>query len=417
LDYLASEGYVDSSNRRTRRAYDALEDPDVDGLLEATNTMSSQMEQHGQFPTWLESVFGSLSQEIRHPDLLDVLKALHERGATLLTTNYDDVLDKHCGLQHIGRSNQDDVSRFQRGDLNGVFHIHGSFYNAHEVVLNTTDYYKVKQSDEVQDVLKTFLQYKTILFIGCGSGLEDPNFDALLRWASERHKNIPHRHCLLIRDNDSVNYQPLLRVKYGPRYEDLVVYLKRLLDDETKMQRPTPSLGLNQQTLQLRKTVLEKGHPDTLMSMNGLASSLHQQGKYAEAEAMFRQLLQLREASLGNDHPDTLISMNNLASSLDQQGKYAESEAMFRQTLQLQQTVLGKDHPETLRSISNLAISLHRQGKYAEAEVMYRQTLQLREIVFGKDHTYTLKSVYNLAELLYQQGKYAEAEAMHRRTL
>ena len=80
------------------------------------------MKQHGQFPTWLESVFGSLSQEIRYPALIEVLKALHERGATLLTTNYGDVLEKYCGLQRVGRSNQDDVSRFQRGDLDGVPH-------------------------------------------------------------------------------------------------------------------------------------------------------------------------------------------------------------------------------------------------------------------------------------------------------
>ena len=248
LAYLVSEGYVDTSSRRTKRAYEALEDPEVDGILDAANIVSSQMKQHGQFPTWLESVFGSLSQEIRYPALLDVLKALHERGATLLTTNYDDVLEKHCGLQYIGRSNQDDVSRFQHGDLNGVFHIHGSYHDAREVVLDTTDYYEVKHSDMVQDVLKTFLQYKTILFVGCGSALEDPNFDALLRWASERHKNISHRHCLLIRDDDSVNHQPLVRVKYGPRYEDLVVYLKRLLDDKTEIQSPTAAIGLDSRT-------------------------------------------------------------------------------------------------------------------------------------------------------------------------
>lgn len=245
LDYLVSEGYVDRSNRRTRRAYDALEDPEVNGLLDAANIVSSQMKQHGQFPTWLESVFGNLSQEIRYPALIEVLKALHERGATLLTTNYDDVLEKYCGLQRIGRSNKDDVSRFQRGDLDGVFHIHGSYHDAHEVVLDTTDYYEVKHSDGVQDVLKTFFQYKTILFVGCGSGLEDPNFDALLRWASERQKNIPHWHCLLVRDNDSVKYHPLVRVKYGPRYEDLVVYLKRLLDDQTETHSPTASIGLD----------------------------------------------------------------------------------------------------------------------------------------------------------------------------
>jgi hypothetical protein len=92
-------------------------------------------------------------------------------------------------------------------------------------------------------MLKTFLQYKTILFVGCGSGLEDPNFDTLLRWASERHKNLPHRHCLLIRDDDRVKYQPLVTVKYGARHEDLVVYLKRLLDDQTEKQSLAASVG------------------------------------------------------------------------------------------------------------------------------------------------------------------------------
>jgi hypothetical protein len=48
LDYLFSEG---ASNRRTNRAYEALDDPEVDGLLDTTNVMSSQMKQHGQFPT------------------------------------------------------------------------------------------------------------------------------------------------------------------------------------------------------------------------------------------------------------------------------------------------------------------------------------------------------------------------------
>jgi SIR2-like domain len=51
------------------------------------------------------------------------------------------------------------------------------------VVLDTTDYYEVAHSDEVQSILKNFLEFKTILFVGCGSGLEDPNFNVLLKWA------------------------------------------------------------------------------------------------------------------------------------------------------------------------------------------------------------------------------------------
>lgn len=243
LDYLIEEGHVDKSNRRIRRAYEALQGPDTDGTLDAADILGRQLAQHGLFPTWLETVFGNL--EIRHPALLEVLKALHEKSAILLTTNYDDILERYCGLRRIGRSNQDDIIRFRRGDLDGVFHVHGSWHDPQEVVLDTTDYYTIVHSDEVQTMLKAFLDDKTILFVGCGSGLEDPNFNALLKWASERHKNIPHRHCLLIRDGDSLKYRPLLRLKYGPGYQDLVAYLGKLLEDPSQL-RGTQSPQQNQ---------------------------------------------------------------------------------------------------------------------------------------------------------------------------
>jgi len=92
---------VDASARRTRQSYEALEDPDPDSLLDAANIMAAQMNQHRQFPTWLESVFGGLYQKIRHPSLLEVLRALHQKGVTLLTTNYDDLLEKICDLRRI----------------------------------------------------------------------------------------------------------------------------------------------------------------------------------------------------------------------------------------------------------------------------------------------------------------------------
>jgi hypothetical protein len=39
---------------------------------------------------------------------------------------------------------------------------------------------------------------------------------------------------------------------------------------------------------------------------------------------MYRQTLQLMEIVLGKEHPNTLMSMNNLAISLRQQGKFIE---------------------------------------------------------------------------------------------
>jgi hypothetical protein len=46
---------------------------------------------------------------------------------------------------------------------------------------------------------------------------------------------------------------------------------------------------------------------------------------------------------------------NNLANALIAQGKYGEAETMYRKTLAVQQRVLGSEHPSTLNTANNLA--------------------------------------------------------------
>jgi tetratricopeptide (TPR) repeat protein len=87
---------------------------------------------------------------------------------------------------------------------------------------------------------------------------------------------------------------------------------------------------------------------------------------------MHRQTLELRRKVLGREHPDTLTSMNNLARMLSEQGKYKEAETMHQQTLELARKVPGREHPLTLKSMNNLATVLSEQGKYEEAEIMHR---------------------------------------------
>jgi hypothetical protein len=65
-----------------------------------------------------------------------------------------------------------------------------------------------------------------------------------------------------------------------------------------------------------------KEHPDTLASTKTLAHVLSGEGKYEQAEKIYRQVLMLRETALGNEHPSTLMSMNNLVQVPSDQGKY-----------------------------------------------------------------------------------------------
>ncbi|KAG9231956.1 ankyrin repeat-containing domain protein [Amylocarpus encephaloides] len=229
LSYLVDEVHIKRSTLAS--AYKALEDGRTEKLLCAATILRRTLKKHNHFPTWIRSVFEDLHKQVTSPDILERLKSLSERGALLLTTNYDDLLERSCGLPRVNRSNKVDLLNFKRRDLKGVLHVHGSYLDPTEVVLDSTDYYNIKnaQQDQVQDILKTYLDYYTILFVGCGSGLDDPNFGPLLNWARHRHKKISNRHCLLMRTGENINYKPLISLEYGDEYEDLVAYLDKIL--------------------------------------------------------------------------------------------------------------------------------------------------------------------------------------------
>ncbi|KAI0198364.1 Tetratricopeptide repeat-domain-containing protein [Astrocystis sublimbata] len=65
--------------------------------------------------------------------------------------------------------------------------------------------------------------------------------------------------------------------------------------------------------------------------MNHLAGVLDNQGRYEQAETMYRETLKLREKVLGRENPDTLTSMNNLAGVLRDLGKHEEAEQVLFQ--------------------------------------------------------------------------------------
>jgi len=64
------------------------------------------------------------------------------------------------------------------------------------------------------------------------------------------------------------------------------------------------------------RNTLDEVHPSTLTSANNLATLLQDQGKFAEAEPLFRQALEGRRRVLGDTHPETLANVYNLASFL-----------------------------------------------------------------------------------------------------
>lgn len=69
--------------------------------------------------------------------------------------------------------------------------------------------------------------------------------------------------------------------------------------------------------------------PRAVVCRNTLALNLAAQGKQAEAEALLREAVELSRSVLGEGHPDTVASRINLASRLMARGEYAAAEGLL----------------------------------------------------------------------------------------
>ncbi|GAB4468194.1 MAG: hypothetical protein OHK0037_25540 [Elainellaceae cyanobacterium] len=161
-------------------------------------------------------------------------------------------------------------------------------------------------------------------------------------------------------------------------------------------------------------------HADSLdlaSSLDRLATIYQKQGRYAEAEPLFRRVLQLREQHLGPAHPEVATALNNLALLYQAEGRYYEAEPLFQRALAIDEQVYDPRHLEVATDLHNLAGLYQDQGRYDEAEALYLRSLAIDERFYGVEHPDVATDLHNLAELYQDQGRYDEAEALYLRSL
>ncbi|WP_290806985.1 SIR2 family protein [Herbiconiux sp.] len=211
----------------------AIEDNDGDQLLQVAGQLSSKLRGMGEqaFANWLNSVFADI--EVADPSWP---QSIAELGAPIFTTNYDTVLERFAAGAVDWRS----PHGFQRV-LNAsgeIGHIHGVYTEPDSVVLSEADYTRQKSAEGIQSIERAVSATKSIVYIGCGGTLDDPNFTELLRWHRKTFTTsaMPHyRLCLsselaalkeLHRDS---NIEP---ISYGDNFSDLPAFIKSIAPRE-----------------------------------------------------------------------------------------------------------------------------------------------------------------------------------------
>ena len=64
----------------------------------------------------------------------------------------------------------------------------------------------------------------------------------------------------------------------------------------------------------------------------------------------------MRLQALGEEHPNVARSLSGLAMLYWRQGKYEEAEPLYKQALRISELTLGEKHPDVARSLSSLAV-------------------------------------------------------------
>ena len=72
------------------------------------------------------------------------------------------------------------------------------------------------------------------------------------------------------------------------------------------------------------------------------------------------------------------VSLNNLAALYWTQGKYAEAEPLFKRSLATVEKALGPEHPLVAQSLENYAALLRRTGRSAEAAKLEARAKAIR---------------------------------------
>jgi tetratricopeptide (TPR) repeat protein len=106
---------------------------------------------------------------------------------------------------------------------------------------------------------------------------------------------------------------------------------------------------LARESLQRRREILQKNHPEIATALNNLGEMLRTEGQPREAEQMFRESLDIWMEAAGPNYLETAVSEHNLATALADQKRYTEAEEMFGKALETLRLRLGPDHPKVLQ--------------------------------------------------------------------
>jgi tetratricopeptide (TPR) repeat protein len=223
----------------------ALDHGDLDEWLGVAELVQKRLQEAGETGQWLRETVGALKDADRN-----VIEALFDLGIPLATTNYDSLLSDVTGLPAVLLRDGDRALRVLSGKEKAILHLHGHWQTPESIVLGIRSYERHLADARGQFLQQAMAAFNSVLFVGCGLGLDDPNFGKLRDWMRTvlRGEHRHYRLCLESEvthlDGERQRYDRLFPLAYGTQHADLAPFLRSLKPVAPAPPPPIATTGL-----------------------------------------------------------------------------------------------------------------------------------------------------------------------------
>ena len=176
-----------------------------------------------------------------------------------------------------------------------------------------------------------------------------------------------------------------------------------------RMNEYQTALTYYQESLDIRRQLLEPDAPEIAESLNNIGSACHYRKQYEQALEYYRQALAIKRKRLRKDHPSIAFTLHNIGVIYSKLQRYDEAGAAFQEALQIKKDTLGKQHKSVAATYQGQAQMAQAQGDFKAALVLYQDAIAVREKNLGPEHAEQADGYFGLATLFYEQQDYAAA--------
>jgi tetratricopeptide (TPR) repeat protein len=155
--------------------------------------------------------------------------------------------------------------------------------------------------------------------------------------------------------------------------------------------------------------------PDDQMIL--MVKFFYQQGRYDDAELLFRYALLIGEEEIWPNHPLVADALNGLARWQAGQQNYQAALPLYERVLKITEGLMGTKHPTVEPILRNYAIALHNCNRAEEANSIEERADNIRaEQHFPANISTVVGDRYVLIELLGKGGMSTVYKARHKMT-